>query len=123
MRLKFLATAQSPDFYEFDAEKITARKGESFEEFDLSPLDHGDKFQGLEPDTLDLPPTQIIRDAFRDEHGELHVTLTQASPMMGNWRESEWMDAAEYVAGRVYIGELKGGVIHYKNYEVEDEQN
>ena len=96
MKLKFLATGQSPDYYEFDGEKITARSGDSFEEFDLSVIEHGGKFEVVEVDTLPLPATQIIRDAFRDEHGEIHVTLTEKSPMRGNWRESDWLDVEDY---------------------------
>ena len=96
MKIKFLATGQSPDFYEFDGDKITARSGDSFEEFDLSSIEHGGKFEGVEVDTLPLAATQIIRDAFRDEHGELHVTLTEKSPMRGHWRESEWLDVEDY---------------------------
>ena len=95
MKLKFLAAPDSPDFYEFDGEKIIARKGESFDEFDLSSVEHGGKFTGIESE-LYLDSQLIIFDAFRDEHGELHVTLTEKSPMRGHWRESEWLDVKDY---------------------------
>ena len=99
MRVKFLGTGQSPDYYEFNGDVVTAHSGGQSESFDLSVLEHGDKFEGIEPAILDLPDLQIIRAAYRDEHGELHVTLTEKSPMRGHWRDSEWMDSSEYYSG------------------------
>ena len=111
MKLKFLATGQGPDRYEFDGDKITAHQGELSEVIDLTELEHGDKFEGAEPETLTLPGSQIIRDAYRDEHGVLHVTLCQASPMLGHWRESEIIDSEDYISGHRYIRELVDGVL------------
>ena len=117
MKLKFLATGQAPSVYSIQGEVITV--GE--ESFDLSVLEHGDKFEGVEPETLDLPGSQVIRDAHRDDQGELHVTLCQQSPTMGHWRESEVMEAEDYVPGRVYIRQLVNGVLKAApNYEEVD---
>jgi hypothetical protein len=102
MKIKLLATGQSPTSYTFDGDIVTAHLGAATEEFDLTDLEHGDKFEGVEPDTLELPGSQIIRDAFRDEDGVLHVTLTEASGN-GRWAESEWMDAEDYHPANTYI--------------------
>lgn len=95
MKLKFKATGNAPTHYSVQGDIITAHHSEQSEDFDLSGLEAGDKFEGVEPDTLDLPGNQIIRDAYRDESGELHVTLCQqVGP--GHWSESDWIDTADY---------------------------
>lgn len=81
MKIKFLATGQAPDSYSFSNETING--------FDLSPLQTNYVFSGNE-ETFQAG----IRDAYRDENGELHVTLMQrvlASQhpyAKAHWRES-----------------------------------
>ena len=106
MKIKLLAVGQSPDHYSFDGDTITAHVGEVSESFDLSVLEHGDKFEGIEPEFLRLPGSQIIRAAHRDEHGEMHVTLAKTAGT-GRWQESEWMDASEYDKDKTYILEVR----------------
>ena len=89
MKLQFKATGTAPDSYDISGETING--------IDLSPLDQGGKFVGNE-ETREAG----IRDAYRDEDGELHVTLEQAviaSQYPGekaHWREGEEIDAEEY---------------------------
>lgn len=109
MKLKFLATAQSPSYYSFDGEVLTAHVGNQQESVDLSELEHGDKFGGIEPEVLILPGSQIIRDAYRDEQGDLHLALCQAS-WSGRWQESEWIDVDEYHPANIYIKKRVGGI-------------
>ena len=109
MKIKVLATGQGPDHYEFDGDKITAHQGELSEMIDLTELEHGDKFEGAEPEALTLPGSQIIRDAYRDSEGVLHVTLCEASPMMGNWTDSGWIAAEAYKAGKQNIRRVVDG--------------
>ena len=114
MRIKFLATGNAPDKYEFEGEKVIAHYDGEQEEFDLSVIGHGDKFRltilegeeektlhGCEPEILALPGTQIIRNAYR-ENGELYVILCQ-TVTAGEWRESDWMNWLSYSPGRVYV--------------------
>ena len=110
MKLTFLATGQAPDSYEINGETITAHQEGLSETIDLSPLGEGDKFEGLELEALTLNPSQVLREATR-EGGELHVTLCQASPMRGHWRESEIIDSEDYISGHRYIRELVDGVL------------
>lgn len=120
MKIKLKATASAPA-YDIN--------GESINGFDLSVIEQGGKFVGNE-DTREAG----IRDAYRDESGELHVVLKQAPPVTkisyivngkpvtlkpdaeppegyskavehrgGNWTESDWIDAADYDPGTLYI--------------------
>jgi len=95
MKIQMKSTGNSPDHYIFDGDTITAHSGDVSESFDLSALGSGGKFQSVEPETLDMNPAHIIRDAYRDDSGELHLTLCQAVGP-GNWGTSEVFDAAEY---------------------------
>jgi hypothetical protein len=122
MKFKLLATGQSPDHYTFDGETITAHQGGLQESVDLSALEQGDRFDGIEPEVLTLPGSQIIRDAYRDEHGELHVTLCQAAGN-GHWRESLEYDASEYVPGRRYIRAIVNGELIEPTWPEEGEDN
>jgi hypothetical protein len=79
MKLQFLATGNAPDSYEINGETVTAHNNEQSEIIDLSPIEEGGKFKGIELEVLDLPASQVIRDAYR-ENGELHVTLCQQTP-------------------------------------------
>ncbi len=107
MKILFKSTGQSPNHYSFNGETITANQGDVSESFDLSTIQAGDKFQGVSVDTLDLNPTHIIRDAYRDSDGVLHVTLCQ-SVGPGNWGESQEFDASQYDPDAIHV-EYKGG--------------
>ena len=102
MKSKFLATDSSPEYYEFDGDIITAHTDGLSESFDLSALGAVDKLQGVEPDTLPLASPHIIRDAYRDDGGELHVTLCQAVGP-GHWGESMEFDSAEYDPDAIHV--------------------
>lgn len=103
MRIKFLTTGDSPDYYTFQNEKVIAYKDGKQEEFDLSDLEQGDEFQGLEVEKLNIGHTQIIRKVKRNEYGELELTLCQKSPK-GDWRgKEEWIDSEEYNKDKLYI--------------------
>lgn len=102
MKLVFISTNNSPDYYTFDGDAITAHyKGDS-EAFDLSELETGGRFDGVEPDKLSLRHRQIIRDAHRDDDGELHVTLCQAVGP-GHWGRSEEIDVSKYDPDAIHV--------------------
>lgn len=121
MNLKFLATGQSPDFYTMDGEVITAHYQGETQALDFSQLETGDEFEGLETE-LPLPPQQIVRAAYRDDEGELHLTLCQASGN-GDWTESQIIDATEYVQGRQYIRRVVNGEPVENVYPVEEPED
>ena len=110
MKVRIYSKGDGPDHYTIDGEIIIANKGGQSESFDLSVLEQGDKFQGVEPNTLDFPGQHIVRDAYRDTEGELHVTLCQAVGP-GNWSESAEFDASEYDPDAIqvpFLGESAG---------------
>jgi hypothetical protein len=89
MQIKFLAVGHDVPTYSFD--------GESVNGFDLSSIEHGDKFIGND-ETHQLG----IRDVFRDENGVLHAVLCQqVGP--GHWVESDWLEADEYDPDHIYV--------------------
>lgn len=95
MKVRVLATGNAPTHYSFDGDVVTAHHNNQTEQFDLSALGSDDKFTGVSVDILSLSAGHVIRDAYRDESGELHVTLCQqVGP--GHWSESDWMDATAY---------------------------
>lgn len=106
MIVLFKSTGNAPEHYSFNGETVTAHRGDVSESFDLSSIETGDEFQGVSADTLDLSPAHIIRDAYRDESGELRVTLCQAVGP-GHWGESAEMDASEYDPDAIHV-EFKG---------------
>ena len=94
MKIKFLATAQAPEY------KIN---GEIINGIDLSLLEEGDKFTGNE-ETREAG----IRDAYR-ENGDLYVVIKQvagANRKETHWRESDWIDAGDYDPESCYIKAL-----------------
>lgn len=111
MKIIFDNFNPAPDYYSFDGDKITVHYQGQQETLDLTELHHGDRFEGVEPDVIELDGGRIITAAHRDEQGELHVRLVQLMPLSGHWRESIEMDASEYVAGRQYIRQLVDGVL------------
>ena len=94
MKVKFKATGIAPIHYEIEGETING--------FDLSALEHGDKWQGN-----DETKAAGIRHAERDEAGELWVTLKQEVGA-GHWTESAWMDAIDYNPDAVYVRQKEG---------------
>ena len=111
MKLIFKATSKAPE-YEIQGETING--------LDLSPLEYGGKFIGNEQ-------TQEagIRNAYRDEQGELHVTLKQSviasqyPKRRADWRDSDEIDAEDYEQGKCYVtptgvSDLEEG----KDYEI-----
>ena len=102
MKITVIPTATPVTHYAFSGETITAFcKGEQ-EDFDLSSLVASAEFQSVVVDTLATSPSQIIRKAYRDESGELHVTLCQGVGA-GHWIESEVLDSVEYDPYLVYV--------------------
>jgi hypothetical protein len=102
MKLTMIPTATPVTHYAFSGEVITAFcKGEQ-EDFDLSSLVASAEFQSISVDTLDTSPSQIIRAAYRDEAGELHVTLCQKAGS-GHWEASDVLDSASYNPDTVYV--------------------
>ena len=112
MKLKFKATSTAP---EYDIQ------GETINGFDLSPLQSGGAFVGNEQTT-----EAGIRDAYRDEQGELHVTLKQSviASQYPN-RRADWrggnteIDVEDYEQGKCYVtptgvSDLEEG----KDYEI-----
>ena len=73
------------------------------ETFDFSLLQFGGEFEGVEPAIINIPATQIIRSAYRDELGILHVELCQKISGGGAWIESDWIDATDFVPDTRYI--------------------
>jgi len=108
MQIKFLATGNSPTCYSISSEVITAFYNEASESFDLSALETNGKFTGVGVDTLSLNSQHIIRDAYRDDAGELHVTLCQAVGP-GNWGESQEFDSSDYDPDVIHV-EFKGAM-------------
>lgn len=108
MKIKFLATAESPDYYSFTGNIMYVVKDGVKEEIDFSHFESGDAYEGLELERLDMSDEQIIRDAERKIDGTLYLTLCQKSDD-GHWRESDWMDSSEYQKGKTYIKEISDG--------------
>ena len=102
MKITVIPTATLVTHYAFNGEITTAFcKGEQ-EDFDLSSLVASAEFQSVVVDTLDTSPSQIIREAYRDESGELHVTLCQGVGS-GHWEASDVIDSESYNSDTVYV--------------------
>ena len=102
MKITVIPTATPVTHYAFSGETITAHcKGEQ-EGFDLSSLVASAEFQSVVVDTLDTSANQIIREAYRDDAGELHVTLCQGVGS-GHWEASDVIDSASYNPDTVYV--------------------
>ena len=102
MKITVIPTGTPVTHYAFNGEIITAFcKGEQ-EDFDLSSLVASAEFQSVVVDTLDTSPSQIIRKAYRDASGEIHVTLCQGVGS-GHWEASDVLDSASYNPDAVYV--------------------
>ena len=108
MQVKFLATAYAPDYYEFKDETVIVGIEGKREEIDLSELRYGDRYDGIEFDSIEMYYPFVIRDIRRDESGILHLVLCQKATE-GHWRESEWLGSNEYQKGKTYIKEISDG--------------
>lgn len=103
MKIKVIPTGNAPTHYSFNGEVITAHYDGKAEHFGFSGLSAGDQFQGVALDTLEgVAPSQVIRDAYRDEAGELHVTLCQkVGP--GHWEAGEEIDSSQYDPDQIQV--------------------
>ena len=102
MKITVIPTGNAPTHYTFSGELITAHYDGSTEDFDLSVIPADGKFEGVVVDTLDLPASQIVRGAYRDSAGELHVTLCQKVGA-GHWEASDELDSESYNPDTVYV--------------------
>lgn len=102
MKITFIPTGNAPSHYSFNGEIITAHCDDGSESFDLSQMAEGGQFTGLQVDTLPLPAPQIIRSAYRDETGELHVTLCQRVGA-GHWESGGEINADQYNPDKVQV--------------------
>jgi len=102
MKITVMPTGTPVTHYAFSGETITAFCAGEQEDFDLSSLVASAEFQSVVVDTLDTPPSQIIREAYRDDAGELHVTICQ-SVGPGHWEASDVLDSASYNPDIVYV--------------------
>ena len=102
MKITVIPTGNAPTHYSFSGEVITAHYDGSTEDFDLSVIPAGGKFTGVGVDTLDLPASQIVRDAYRDSAGELHVTLCQKTGP-GHWESGSEIDVTAYQPDKIQV--------------------
>ena len=102
MKITVLATGNAPTHYSFNGDVITAYYDGLAEDFDLSVIQSDNKFTGLSVDSLNRKASQIIRAAYRDESGELHVTLCQGVGS-GHWEASDEIDSESYNPDTAYV--------------------
>ena len=102
MKITVIPTGNAPTHYSFSGEVITAHHDGETESFDLSVIPTDGKFTGVGVDTLDLSASQIVRGAYRDSAGELHVTLCQKVGA-GHWEASDELDSESYNPDTVYV--------------------
>lgn len=95
MKIKFIPTGNAPDYFTFYGDIVTAHHNGVSEDFNFVGFEPTDSFTGLRVDSLDIPWRQIIREASRDESGELHVTLCQRTGA-GHWAEGPEIDSDDY---------------------------
>ena len=102
MKIAVIPTGNAPTHYTFNGEVITAYYDGETESFDLSAIPADGKFTCVGVDTLDLPASQIVRGAYRNSAGELHVTLCQKVGS-GHWEAGTEIDAAAYQADKIQV--------------------
>ena len=102
MKITVIPTGNAPTHYSFNGETVTSHHDDATEDFDLSVVPADGQFTGANVDNLELPASQIIRDAYRDSAGELHVTLCQGVGS-GHWEASDVIDSASYNPDTVYV--------------------
>lgn len=102
MKITVLPTGNAPDYYTFNGEVVTAHKDGQSESFDLSGIEKGDKFQGVECDTLDLNGAHVMREVYRDDAGELHLKVCQkVGP--GHWEKGVKIDVTDYAPNKIHV--------------------
>lgn len=117
MQIRFLAAGPSPGYYTIQGETITAHRDVVAETYDLSEFPEGGLFQGAEP----VNGVKAIRHIER-VNGVLRVTLCQqviAGQYPGrkaHWRESDWIDAADYDPDTCYV--IPTGMAGVEDYEI-----
>ena len=102
MKIAVIPTGNAPTHCTFNGEVITAHSDGETESFDLSAIPADGKFTCVGVDTLDLPASQIVRGAYRNSAGELHVTLCQKVGS-GHWEAGTEIDAAAYQADKIQV--------------------
>jgi hypothetical protein len=102
MKITIIPTATTITHYQFNGETITAFCNGEQEDFDLSSLVAGAEFQSVVVDTLEANTRQVIREAYRGDDGELHVTLCQGVGA-GHWETSDVIDSSDYDPDKVYV--------------------
>ena len=102
MKIAVIPTGNAPTHYTFNGEVITAYYDGETESFDLSVIPADGEFKGVLADTVNLPSSQILRDAYRNSAGELHVTLCQKVGS-GHWEAGTEIDAAAYQADKIQV--------------------
>ena len=118
MKLKFEAWHKAPE-YDISGDVIKAEYNGKTESIDLSEFPENGEWEGGELENITgLSASNVISDVFHN--GELRVTLCQKVPVAfttkhgdreiehqtGNWIESDWIDAADYEKGKLYIKEV-----------------
>lgn len=117
MKIKLLATSAAPDYYSFSGDVITAYHGKEVEVYDLSAFPDGGIFEGAEP----VNDVTAIRHIERID-GVLRVTLLQQviagqyPDRKAHWRESAWIDAADYDPNTCYV--TPTGMAGVEDYEI-----
>ena len=102
MKITVIPTSNAPTHYSFDGEVITVYYDGEKESFDLSVIPADGEFKGVLADTVNLPSSQILRDAYRNSAGELHVTLCQKVGA-GHWETGSEIDVTTYEPTQVQV--------------------
>lgn len=117
MKIKVLATRVAPDYYTISSEVVTAHLVGVTEQYDLNAFPEGGVFQGADQ----INGVDAIRSVERI-NGELRVTLCQRviagqyPDKKAHWRESDWIDAADYDPGKCYV--IPTGMAGVEDYEI-----
>lgn len=102
MKIKVLPTGDAPEYYTFNGEVVTAHKDGLSEDFDLSVIQTGDQFTGIEADTLNLNGSHILRNVYRDQLGELHISICQKVGA-GHWEAKDEFDVNQYEPSNINV--------------------
>jgi len=97
----------APTHYSFNGDVLTAYYNGASESFDLSSLVYGASFEGFDIDVLELEPGFVMRGAYRDDLGELHLILCQRVSA-GHWQQGEEFDSTAYIPEKSQVIYNKG---------------
>ncbi|MGQ7248293.1 hypothetical protein ACUN9Y_13280 [Halomonas sp. V046] len=118
MKIKIRAVGQAPSHYSFSGEKVIAYEDRYEEAYELSSFPEGGTFEGA-----DSLPSGIRAIGWVERtNGELYVTLVQkviAGQYPGrkaHWRESPFIDAADYDPDTCYV--IPTGMAGVDDYEI-----